>query len=874
MALATESRATGTARALVERDALLATLRANLEQASAGSGRLVLVRGEAGIGKTALIRRFVGSLDAGVTVVTGSADGVSTARPFEPLYEMSLGDTVPALLSTAAPRAEVFPAFVDAIRSLNVRILVVEDMQWADDASLELLLYLARRLESMRVLVLASVRDEADAPSGMRRLLGTLASIPTVYQLELPRLTLRGVAEMVGDADIDAAALHSLTAGNPFFVTEVLATGMGTIPVSVRDVIQAKVQRLSATGLAAIECLAVLGSRAEPWTLAAVAGEDVLGIDECLAAGMVTKEQGIAFRHELTRLAVLDELPVFRGIAIHRRALAALVRAKTPDHARLAYHAEGAADAASTVRYAVAAGREAAAVSANREAQAQFRRARRFAHALAPVEHAELLECLANVLYLTNELGEAVEIMNEALEIRRSAGDPLRVADDLRALGFIGSLAGRAAEGWTLLEQARELLVGLGDTRELGRTYATLARMGVMQHRADDETRDWAARAIAIARRVDDAETLVSAMISEATRAWSVGDAAARDRLVEALARARAARLTEQVDRALNNLGACSADLRQLRDSLSYYDEYEEFSVRSELEGCNVSAARAEVLLELGRWDDADRAADLALRVPRSIPINRALTLIVKAKLATRRGNPDWHDLIEEAGSLMPDLPNLSLLWALSVARAEAAWHSGTLPDLLTELRSAYELMAERGTPWARADLAAWLRRAGSAPTADIRAPVPHRLLAQRRHREAADAFDQLEMPYEAALALTESDDVADLRSAHARLVSLRADATAALVSRRIRELGGTGPRGPRPSTRRHLAGLTEREAEVARLVATGLTNREIADRLVVTEKTVSHHVSAVLGKLSARRRAEIGLFLSSAAHDGRSAAI
>jgi DNA-binding NarL/FixJ family response regulator len=126
------------------------------------------------------------------------------------------------------------------------------------------------------------------------------------------------------------------------------------------------------------------------------------------------------------------------------------------------------------------------------------------------------------------------------------------------------------------------------------------------------------------------------------------------------------------------------------------------------------------------------------------------------------------------------------------------------------------------------------------------------------RAREASAAWAELSLPYEAALSLAGSSDATDVQRAHEELTRLGATAVARKVALRLRELGSPVPRGPRPTTRANPHGLTEREWEIAGLLALGLSNAEIADRLVVSPKTVGHHVSAVLGKLGVRRRAEV----------------
>jgi DNA-binding NarL/FixJ family response regulator len=176
---------------------------------------------------------------------------------------------------------------------------------------------------------------------------------------------------------------------------------------------------------------------------------------------------------------------------------------------------------------------------------------------------------------------------------------------------------------------------------------------------------------------------------------------------------------------------------------------------------------------------------------------------------------------------------------------------------------AAYSAACREGSRAAIGELGLWLWRAGALSELDARAEDAYLLEVAGRAREAASLWGQLSVPYEAALSLAGSSDAADVQRAHQELIRLGATAVAHKVALRLRELGSPVPRGPRPTTRSNPRGLTEREWEIARLLALGLSNGEIADQLVVSPKTVGHHVSAVLAKLGVRRRAEVAAAIS-----------
>ncbi len=262
-------------RGLIEREEPLAALRRYLDEAAGGAGRLVVIRGEAGIGKTALVRAFVESCPAGVTVMTGASDGVSTPQPFGPLEDMAvaLGPELRRILDSDASRAQVGRWLLGRLSGGGTQIIVIEDIQWADDATLEVVAYLARRLGDLPVLVLLPVRDDEGAATGATRILGSIATLPVVRQLTLAPLSRAAVGRLARRSGMDVDELHRITAGNPFYVSEVLDAGDGQIPLSVMDAVRARVARLDQRAVRALESAAIIGVRAEPWLLAAIAGE-------------------------------------------------------------------------------------------------------------------------------------------------------------------------------------------------------------------------------------------------------------------------------------------------------------------------------------------------------------------------------------------------------------------------------------------------------------------------------------------------------------------------------------------------------------------------------------------------------------------------
>jgi DNA-binding CsgD family transcriptional regulator/tetratricopeptide (TPR) repeat protein len=577
----------------------------------------------------------------------------------------------------------------------------------------------------------------------------------------------------------------------------------------------------------------------------------------------------VTFRHELARLAVADQVPPARRLSLHRRLLAVLrswaAAGVEVDPARLAHHAEAAGDSDGVRAYAPEAAARAAALGAHREAVQQYRRALRHADPLPDAQRAELLRLLGYECYLTDRIEDALVAETEALRIWAALDDTVRVGDTHRFLSRLNWFVGRNEQADWHAEQATAALAGTGSV-ELAMAQSNTAQLRML---ASDlaGTREWAGRTLELLDRLPagprEDEVRVHVLNNLGTAELQAGDTAVGKRmLVESLDRARAGDLHEHAARAYCNLASIAVNRHQhaeagaaITDGLAYCGERDLDSWALYLRGW-----QSELLLHRGELRQAENCGAEVLRHGDVAPVSMIVPLTVIARARARTGG-DWREPLDRAAALAAGTGELQRLGPVAATRSEVLWLGG---DDAAARAAAAEVLRGVGPvadPWRVGPLASWLapRPAGADPTEPVPDGLvpPYALETAGRWQDAADAWERLGSPYERALALVRGGERAGLTEAVLILDGIGATAAAARVRGLLRARGWPAPRGPRSSTVNHPSGLTVREAEVLALVSEGLTDSAIAARLVLSRRTVEHHVASILAKLGVASRQE-----------------
>lgn len=838
---------------LLERHAELAELEEAFERATVGPGCLVLVSGEAGAGKTSLVRQFGSQVASRGRVLWGLCDDLLTPRPLGPVGDIA--DQVGGHLRQAVVDGSTLAASSALLYELDgpphPAVAVLEDMHWADEATFEVIQYVGRRIDRVRAMLVMTCRDdEAVADHPLRRVLASV-SREHVLRVQLNSLSPRAVARLAGRSDVDD--LYALTKGNPFFVTEVLSGEGASVPASVQDAVMARVSRLGAHGRETVELVSVVPGRVELGVIDVC--DAATGVDDALRAGLLEiDDHHAAFRHELARQAVESGLGQGRRRDLNGRVLSALMRRRT-EPSRLTHHAVQADDAKAVSQFAPEAARTAAAADSHHEAVEHFEQALARADLYSDSQLADLLDECGRECYFAGLQHRAEDVLTRAVELHAAADNVQRLGVSLCLLSDTQWFLGHGEAAAETVDRAIQTLVDDGEpSAALAHAYAQRAKLAMVDRRVH-EAITWGEKAVDLARSLGDTEVLLQALNTVGSARWMVPPFD-NGQLIESLELARSEQLSQPVGRAYFNLAdgylynmRYDEAERYISEGLAYCEAHDLLTSSNHL-----LAARGWLYLECGRWSEVEPALERPIA---GEDVSKITALRVLGLLQARRGDLEAGETLAQAHELSEKTTDVQSRLPTASARAEFAWLTGELDSVKEIAHAALERATQPAGRWID-ELLLWLHRSGGDLEGQPAPAGPQALQIAGRWREAADAWGHLGRPYEAADAMADAPNPETLLEALERLDRLGAAASAAIVRRRLTGMGvASVPRGPRQAARSSPAGLTQQQTNVLRLLNEGLTYEQIARRMHLSVKTVDHHLAAVRTKLGVHTRDE-----------------
>ena len=848
---------------LLERDEQLQRLRQAYTDAHAGGGRIIAIAGEAGAGKTCLVEHFLQSLTRRALIHRGACENLATPEVLLPLRDIAraAGKT----LDLAGDLVRHFEWLLSLVSNPSrTSILVIEDLHWADTATLDLVRFLSRRIGSVRALFISTYRDDELGPRApIRQILGEAAP-GSIERVSLTPLSLSAVTQLAAKVGRVGTEIFALTEGNPFLVTETLAA-VGTVPSeSIRDATLARMARLSTAAQAVLEAASIFPRQAETAIVADLVSVPLdAALDECIAKGMLTLDGGVVrFRHELARRAVEQSIAPAQRRSLHRKVIKELMLRPDSRAGEVAHHAALAGETAALLKFAQLAASQAARSAAPREAAAHYQTMLRHRAHLDGKCLVETLEHCAEQSYLMGNADNAVTFMTEAAQLRRAADDPIGLGRDLMRLTRFAWISGHRAAAESYARESIAVLVGEPEGPELAWAYSHQSQLDMLAFRIDSAI-SWGEKALNLARRLNQPEILVHALGNLGTARAEHDACASCAQLEESFELALRAGFHDHVQRAACNLTCIYYWRRDYPSALANIEKGIAHAVARELthwEGY-LRGWRAMIRSDLGDWAAAEEEAQDVSSRQSIADVYRFPALIALSRSRLRRGDPDEGSPLETASRYSATLAELQRTIYVAMVRAEQLWLSAEPvardSEVLKLLREVHEMAQERQVAWVAEWAGLWRYLLGERGLSTQDLSSPFRDLLEGHWQAAAEGWRNLRHPYEEGIALSLGDEAAQ-RQALDIWDRLGAVPAASRLRRAMRANGASViPRGPIADTRANVAGLTRRQAHVLELVGEGMTNAEIAARLCISGKTAEHHVSAIMARFGATSRRE-----------------
>jgi len=847
----------------LERGYFLEHLQNAFDNAATGEGNTVLIQGEAGIGKSTLIKQFLERVHNRSLQLVGYCDDLFLPRPLAPLHDIALqcASDLPAFFINDSTWTTLFGAFTKYIlHQTRPVILVFEDIHWADEATLDFIKYFTRRISRFSCLFILTWRDtEVHSHHPLYKVFGDMPAT-FLTRLQLPPLSAMAVQQLAQKRNQNGEQVFKISGGNPFFVHELLHSAETGLPQNIRDAVLLTYNRESATTRKAWQLLSLMPEGIELNRIQLFPPDFGEALNKSLDKKILSiKNERLMFRHELFRISVTSTLTAIDSSDLCRQMLGVLLPVFKAQHewARIVHYARQAVDEKLIFMYAPKAAANASLAGAHAESVKLYQTALAAASSYKEEKLLSLFEGYAYECYLTNKFEEATVFTEKELRIYEEQGQIELCGKSLRFLSRLWWFRGNHAEAEKYALRAIAILENQPVSSVKAMAYSNLSQLYMLQKK-NEECLYWGNQAINMAKQLNNQEILSHALNNTGSVQFMNGSSLepGKSLLEESLQLALANGYHEHAARAYTNLISVSILIKEYDLARKYMEEGLLYCEERDLDSWTIYKLswKARLLLETGLWREALELARRLLRNKQHSPVKIGV-MVIEAVINMRQDGKPVIELLEEAKILAFTTKEHQRIMPVIIALLELEWITGNKFISEQEISYVTSMLKEVDEKIQDSEFCFWLQLAGRANIYEKAHYRPYQLLESGKVEEAAGFWLQKGCLYDAALALFHGDD-AQKRKALEIMQGLNATATARRMQQEMLSAGMKHiPRGKRNSTLGNPARLTNRELEILQLLQRATSNKEISAALFISPKTVDHHISSILFKLDTSSR-------------------
>jgi len=850
---------------LIEREELLAVLNTAFKKVAGGEGHCLFISGEAGIGKTALVKAFCRQ-QGNSNIYMGACDALFTPRPLAPLFDIlwQVNKDRWAVGPVLEERSALFANFFQELSLKKEKILIVfEDIHWADEGTLDFIKFFAKRIYQLPCLFILTYRDdEIHSRHPLRNVIGQLP-LDSFTKIPVSSLSKAAVAKLATEKGYSGEDVYAISGGNPFYVNEILASYSPGVPENIKDSILSVYERQEEGTKHAWQLCSVVPEGLEIERFAKIKSTWNEAMDHCFAMNVIiVQNDKVVFKHELYRRTIEESLSPYKRITLNKMILELFLESfeKKGEIERIVHYAKNANENEVVFKYAPVAARKAACTGAHIEASKLFLTAIEYSSGRSMDELVTYYEEYAYECYLTNQIKEAIIYQGKALNTWKKNKNTERISYSLRFLSRMWWLDSNIKQAESFAAEAIEVLDNQPSSAVKAMAFSNMSQLKMLCDQ-NMESLAWGEKAIAVAKEVDDKETLSHALNNVGSVKMLM--ATSRERGIELLQQSLEIALKnsfhEHAARAYSNLGSIAFKLKDYDLAKKILDEGIRYCEDRDLYSwiLNMLSLKACVKLETGDWNEAYTIADNLIKnedKPRAFKIS---ALLVVAKINFRTAKGDAITLLQRAKTEAFKTMELQRIIPTLIALLEYEWLTGK-PQMETEdLDGVISRIDQSVYAAENSELAFWLYKARKQRLTLKEIHKGYDLNGLANIRKAAAIWRAAGCAYTEALVLFEGSEE-DKKNALLIFQRLGASAIAEKIKMEMRS-GGIKkiPRGIRESTKANPAQLTNRELDILQLLQHAVQNKEIAGTLFISPKTVDHHISNILFKLDVNSRAK-----------------